>query len=255
MDNPSKPFLIAGNWKMNLNPDEVNYLAKKSANWCAENDTSTVELLVAPAFVHIALARDIRGDAGLVISGQDCSFEENGAHTGDVSASMLKDMGCEYVILGHSERRTDHQESNELIKSKAKKALQNDLKVILCVGETLEERDQGKEKDVIANQLERSLPEHANCENTVIAYEPVWAIGTGRTASAQDVDEMHSFIHNFLSSRLEKIDRLRIIYGGSVKPDNANDLLALKYVSGALIGGASLKADSFLKIADIAKEL
>jgi len=253
MTHKSRPFLIAGNWKMNLSIQNAENLTKEAANWALHNDIRKVELLICPAYVHIL--RAIRTDeaAILQIGAQNCSAEDNGAHTGDISAAMLKDMGCHSVILGHSERRMSHNETSALVHQKAEKAIAEGLDVIICIGETLEQRESGQEKQAIQKQLEESVPMlTANGENCVIAYEPIWAIGTGKTASPADVQEMHSFINDFLSSRLAKPESLRIIYGGSVKPDNAKDLMALPYVSGALIGGASLKADSYLAIADAA---
>lgn len=255
MAHNSRPFLIAGNWKMNLSVKSAEAMARDSAAWALSHGMKRVELLLCPSYIHILRVLKSDKEAILQIGAQDCSDKDNGPHTGDISAEMLKDVGCHWVILGHSERRQDHEESSDLIRKKAEKALAEGLDVILCVGETLEEREAGQAQDIIRRQLEESIPQDADGENLVIAYEPVWAIGTGKTASAADVQEMHSFIYDFLSSRLAKAESLRIIYGGSVKPDNAEELLALPHVSGALIGGASLTSDSFLKIADCAARL
>lgn len=248
--------LIAGNWKMNKCLDTsvtlVNAITQATQDEPVDFFDS-VELLVCPTFVHLMPVHNmisrLSQDKAPKIGGQDCSYNDHGAYTGDIAATMLSDIGCEYVILGHSERRTYHSESNEDVAKKAAKAHEAGLSAIVCVGETDEERSAGAAFDVIQKQLEGSLPDSANGKNTVIAYEPVWAIGTGKTASADDVKEMHSFIHEFLSKQLELVDSLRIIYGGSVNETNARELMSLEHVSGALIGGASLKADSFVSIA------
>ncbi len=177
---------------------------------------------------------------------QDCSSRDNGAFTGDISAAMLKDMGCSFVILGHSERRQYHNETDEIVAAKAIKAYAAKLAAIICVGETAEDRENGREKDIVARQLAHSIPQNAPPELTVIAYEPVWAIGTGKTASADDVRDMHAFIREKLP---ENLKTCRILYGGSMKPDNARELLAVPNVDGGLIGGASLKAADFISIA------
>jgi triosephosphate isomerase len=255
MPHKSKPFLIAGNWKMNLSAAEASKLADNIYMSIAKKPLSRAEIFIAPAAIHIPVVKQNKQNFHFALGAQDCSHEDNGAHTGDISAVMLKDMDCSFVILGHSERRQDHGESNEIIKAKVEKALSEDLCVILCVGETLEQRESGAAKEVVQKQLEECLPPMANGENCAIAYEPVWAIGTGKTASPEDVYDMHSFIANFLSSRLAKSEHLRIIYGGSVKPENAAELFALDDVAGALIGGASLKAESFLAIAEAANNL
>lgn len=203
------------------------------------------EFLVCPSFVHLDLVGSIIKDSAVKLGAQDCAAEEQGAHTGDISADMLASYGCEYVILGHSERRQDHGERSDLVCQKAEKALEQNLKTIICVGETEEQRDEGRAMEIVGAQLDKSLPNNATPENTVIAYEPVWAIGTGKTASLGDILEMHRFI----KEKLAPSGNFRILYGGSVKPDNASEILTLDVVDGALIGGASLKADSYLGIA------
>jgi triosephosphate isomerase len=250
-----KKFLIAGNWKMNLKAQDALGLTTniiktlKEQRQHSSDFDARIEYLVCPSFVYLQTISDALRGHNIALGAQDCSAEDQGAHTGDVAADMLVDCGCDYVILGHSERRADHKESSALIAQKAKKAHENGLKAIICVGETLEEREAGDAKRIVGEQLEKSLPNTARPENTVIAYEPVWAIGTGNTASADDVKEMHSFIAEKLNSMLEFDDAMRIIYGGSVKPSNAFDLMGLDHVSGALIGGASLKAEDFTAIA------
>lgn len=206
------------------------------------------DFLVCPPYLHIApVETELTQAVG--IGGQDCSSYSDGAYTGDVSAKMLKDLGCDYVILGHSERRQHFEESDGLIAEKASLAHREGLITIICVGETEQQREQGTQEEVVAEQLRDSLPGHVTPNNTVIAYEPVWAIGTGKTASADDVAAMHGFIRKKLGETLENAQDFRILYGGSVKPGNAGELMALENVDGALIGGASLKADDFLGIA------
>ncbi len=200
------------------------------------------EFLVCPPYPYLAPVQTELSMA-VTLGAQDCSSFDNGAYTGDISAEMLKDLNCEYVILGHSERRSYYGESSALIRKKAQKANHEGLKTIICVGETEDEREQGIEKDVVAKQLAESLPEKATAQNTVIAYEPVWAIGTGKVATTEDIAAMHAHIHGLIP------DGVRILYGGSVKPANAAEIFAVENVNGALIGGASLKAEDFIGIA------
>jgi len=208
------------------------------------------EILVCPPALHIAAVRHaLHGFPSVKYGMQDCSAHDNGAYTGEMSAAMVKDSGCSYVILGHSERRQYHGESNEDVAAKALQALTNDVVPIICVGETEEEREQGKAEDVVATQLAGSIPKLEQFQRIVVAYEPVWAIGTGKTASAQDVKEMHAFIREKLKEHVQDADKVHILYGGSMKPENAAELLATDNVDGGLIGGASLKAESFLAIA------
>ncbi len=206
------------------------------------------EFLVCPPFHHIV---PVEGELTMAVNigGQDCSPFDNGAYTGDVSAVMLKDINCSYVILGHSERRQYYVESNLMVKQKAMMANEAGLTTIICVGETEEQREAGQEQDVVGTQMLESLPESATAENTVIAYEPVWAIGTGKTATIEDIAAMHDFIRGKLAEKLENADKVRILYGGSVKPANATEIFAVNNVNGALIGGASLKAEDFIGIA------
>lgn len=207
------------------------------------------DFLVCPPFHHLI---PVQGELTAVVAlgGQDCSPFDNGAYTGDVSAAMLKDSNAEYVILGHSERRTYYSESNLMVKQKAMMANESGLKTIICIGETEEEREAGKVEDVVGRQLAESLPETATAENTVIAYEPVWAIGTGKSATPDDIAAVHDFIRSELGQKIEEgADKIRILYGGSVKPSNAAEIFAVNNVNGALIGGASLKAEDFLGIA------
>jgi triosephosphate isomerase len=241
----SRRRLIAGNWKMNgLKADGLE-LAKGLAERAAAS-APAAELLICPPATLLALTASALVGSPVAIGGQDCHPEPSGAHTGDIAAEMLADIGCRYVIVGHSERRTNHGESDDQVRSKAKAALRAGLVPIICVGESERERARGQAPDVIARQLRGSLPAGVSPKNTVIAYEPVWAIGTGRTATAEDVAEMHAHIRDVLGPGGVA---MRILYGGSVKAANAADLLALEDVDGALVGGASLKLEEFWAIA------
>ncbi|MBI1233264.1 MAG: triose-phosphate isomerase [Alphaproteobacteria bacterium] len=234
--------LIAGNWKMHGLTDALGFFDALAASGAVSRGC---ELLVCPpatlvaAAVHAARSHDIR------IGGQDCHAESSGAHTGDISAAMLRDAGADYVIVGHSERRADHGETDDIVRAKAEAARGAGLTPIICVGETLADRESGQEEDVVGRQLAGSIPSGFGPAHYVIAYEPVWAIGTGRTASADDIAAMHAFIR----SQVPDGEGVRILYGGSVKPENAREILALDDVDGALVGGASLKAESFAAIA------
>lgn len=247
MAAPQRP-LIAGNWKMNglrASGNELQAIIAESGPLSAKADL----LICPPATLVQSFATRARGSA-LAIGGQDCHPKETGAHTGDVSAEMLKDAGAWFIIVGHSERRADHGETDSLVQEKAKAAHRAGLTAIVCVGETQGERDAGKTLDVIGRQLAGSLPDGATAANLVVAYEPVWAIGTGLTPTVKDVEQVHQFIREKLAARFKgEGEVIRILYGGSVKPSNAAELLAVKNVNGALIGGASLKATDFLAIA------
>lgn len=237
--------LIAGNWKMNGDLDAARTLIADVVNGLYQNEElhETCEFLVCPPSLHIASVRHALQGYGQVSYGaQDCSAENNGAHTGDLSASMLKDAGCSYVIVGHSERRADHGETDSDVKAKSEAALANDLKPIICVGETLEQREAGDALAVVEGQLSGSLPDKGMWGEIVVAYEPVWAIGTGKVASLDDIAEMHAHIRRIIGNGT------RILYGGSMKPENAGDIMAVAHVNGGLIGGASLKAESFIGI-------
>ncbi len=212
------------------------------------SSTNNADLCVCPTFVHIAAVKaNLSGVVGL--GAQDCSLHENGAFTGDISATMLKDAGCQYVILGHSERRQGHEETSAIVKEKARLAQAAGLSTIICVGETEKEREAGIQDAIVIMQLKESLPDTTSLTNTVIAYEPVWAIGTGKTASNNDIREMHGIIRRYLQEKLDNCGDIRILYGGSVKPENAATILSIDNVDGALVGGASLKAEQFLAIA------
>lgn len=201
----------------------------------------TCDFVVCPPYLHIPMVS--ARVSSCAVGGQDCSERSNGAYTGDISAQMLKDVGATYVIIGHSERRQYHHEPDGVVCAKARAANDAGLVTIICVGETDAEREAGTQNEVVAAQLAGSLPTGANAQNTVIAYEPVWAIGTGKTATAEDIRAMHEFIRAKVSSDM------RILYGGSVKPSNAAEIFAVPNVDGALIGGASLKTEDFIGIA------
>lgn len=241
--------LIAGNWKMHCLKKDGVALASKIAELYAGTD-SKAEVLVCPPFTILYSIANAVSDSGVLIGAQDCHYLDMGAHTGDVSPLMLKDLACSYVILGHSERRQNHKETDDLIQKKAEQALKNGLKVILCVGETEIERQEGRQDAVIKSQLMGSIPKTAKAENFVIAYEPIWAIGTGKTAQPSDAQAMHAVIRKEISKILgaKEAGAMRILYGGSVKPNNAKELLSLPDVDGALVGGAALKAEDFFAI-------
>lgn len=241
--------LIAGNWKMNGLRADGQALAWAIAERARALPVSGPELLVCPPATLIDIVVEAVADSSVVVGGQDCHSEPFGAHTGDIAAPMLADLGCRYVIVGHSERRTNHGETSAQVRAKAEAALAAGLTAIVCIGETLAERDAGRTLDVIKSQLSDSLPNGASAANVVIAYEPVWAIGTGRNATTEQVAEVHAQIRRDLVSRLRDGGDVRILYGGSVKPSNAQELLRVPDVDGALVGGASLKAEDFLAIA------
>ena len=242
--------LIAGNWKMNCLQEQGSALAKAVA---AEVKTGKFDcdFLICPPFTLLGLIKKCLRGTKIALGAQDVHYDTFGAHTGDISPLMLKDLGCTYTLIGHSERRVDHFEKNELICKKAVAAHQAGLNTVICIGETAAEREEGKTIKVCQNEINGSVPADATAKNTVIAYEPIWAIGTGKTPTAADVQEVHAAIRAALAKKLGKTvaNKMRILYGGSVKPSNAAELLSLPDVDGALIGGASLKADDFINIA------
>ncbi|MBP2303463.1 triose-phosphate isomerase [Azospirillum picis] len=241
--------LIAGNWKMNGLKADGLALASDLAGRLKGAGPVAFDMLVCPPFPLLFPVGEAITDSPLALGGQDCAPKTSGAHTGDVAPTMLTDAGCRYVILGHSERRADHGESDAVVKAKAAAALAEGLVAIICVGETEAQRDAGQADAVVAGQLAGSIPEGATADNTVIAYEPVWAIGTGKTATPGDVKAMHAHIRAELDGRIADAAKVRILYGGSVKPGNAAELMAVENVDGALVGGASLKAEDFWGIA------
>jgi triosephosphate isomerase len=241
--------LVAGNWKMNGLRASIAELEKAVGGYDTELKARADLLICPPATLVSAFAERAKG-SGVAIGAQDCHAKASGAHTGDLSAEMLKDAGATHVIVGHSERRSDHGENDAAVRAKAEAALRAGLIAIVCVGETRAEREGGQTLAVVARQLGGSVPDGAKPETVVIAYEPVWAIGTGLTPTAKDVAEVHGTIRGELRTRFRTAaDAFRILYGGSVKPDNAAELLKTPDVDGALVGGASLKAQDFLAIA------
>lgn len=240
--------LVAGNWKMNgtrASLDQIKAMAEGVKGPLAQK----VESLICPPSTLLYVATALCDDSPLKIGAQDCHQNASGAHTGDISAEMIADCFGTHVIVGHSERRTDHAETDHLVRAKASAAYAADLIAIICIGETAEQRKSGQTLDVLKRQLDGSLPDESTAANTVIAYEPVWAIGTGLTPTVEDVREAHAFMREELVKRFGGEGRgMRILYGGSVKPSNATELMAIENVDGALIGGASLKASDFLSI-------
>ncbi|WP_367195961.1 triose-phosphate isomerase [Amorphus sp. 3PC139-8] len=240
--------LIAGNWKMNGLARSIGELEAMIAGRSEVPDT--VDLLICPPATLVAAFALRAQNTGVSIGGQDCHAAVSGAHTGDISAEMLADCGASHVIVGHSERRADHGETDAVVRAKVEAVWRAGLVAIACVGETEAERDAGRAVEVVERQLDGSLPERATAANLVVAYEPVWAIGTGRTPTVEDVASMHAAIRLVLEKRFgDDGGAIKILYGGSVKPDNAATLLGVDHVNGALVGGASLKASDFLAIA------
>jgi len=237
--------LIAGNWKMNgtgADLTEIEALKK-----LLSSDVAACDVLICPPATLIARAAAVAGP--IAIGGQDCHAKVSGAHTGDISAQMIKDAGGTAVIVGHSERRQDHGETDAIVSAKASAVLATGLTAIICVGETEAERMAGKALDVVAGQIAGSVPKDAPASTTAIAYEPVWAIGTGKTPTSPEIAQMHGHIRTRLKALLPAEGAgLRILYGGSVKPANAVEILGLPDVGGALVGGASLKAADFISI-------
>ena len=242
---PRQP-LIAGNWKMNCLRASAIDLARSVA---AGAGGHACEFVVCPPATVLAPVAEVLGD-GVGLGGQDCHAAVSGAHTGDISAEMLADIGCSHVIVGHSERRADHGEDDAAVHAKAEAALAAGLTAIVCVGESEADRDGGRTLDVVGSQVAGSVPAAATAANTVVAYEPVWAIGSGRTPTPAQIQEVHAHIRAVLADRLGAgaANGIRLLYGGSVKPGNAAEILALEDVDGALVGGASLVAEDFLAI-------
>ncbi len=244
--------LIAGNWKMNgLRASLTEFEAMLAG---AAAVAGKADLLVCPPATLIATFAEKACASSsskiVAVGAQDCHPKASGAHTGDLSAEMLADAGASAVIVGHSERRADHGETDALVRQKAEAAWRAGLTAIVCIGETQQQRDQGRTLDICGGQLKGSLPDAAKAANLVVAYEPIWAIGTGLTPTAEDVEQIHHFIRELLTKRFSgEGARMRILYGGSVKPSNAAELMAVANVNGALVGGASLKASDFLAIA------
>jgi len=246
-----KPF-IAANWKMNKTLSETQEFISKFIPEVKEK--SDVDIAIAPPFIYLTVAAEKLKNTNVVLAAQDIFYEEKGAYTGEISPLMLVDIGCRYVIVGHSERRQYFNETDDIVNRKMKAAKKAGLGIILCIGESLEEREAGKTFDVLQREIEKGL-NGADLDNMVIAYEPIWAIGTGKTATPEQAQETHAYIRNRLNILYgNKADDFCIIYGGSVTPENIDYLMACKDVDGALVGGASLKVESFIRIVKFRKE-
>ena len=240
-------MIVAANWKMNPPIEEAGSLA---AAYAGAGFDGVTRILFPPHPYLVQMAMRL-GQSGIRLGGQDCHSAVSGAHTGDVAAHMLAACGADIVLLGHSERRSDHGESDALVRAKAETALAENLSVMICVGETLAQRDAGQAEDIVGAQLSGSVPDDIDASRLIIAYEPVWAIGTGKVASDADIGAMHAYIHAQLGQR--GLGDVPILYGGSVKPGNAGAIFAVPHVDGALVGGASLVADDFAAICDAAQ--
>lgn len=240
--------LIAGNWKMNGVRGSLEELSAL-AGMLTTGEAPRALVVVCPPATILSDVVEQGATAGILGGGQDCHTEASGAHTGDISAGMLADLGAQYVIVGHSERRADHGETDEMVRAKAEAAIGAGLKPIICVGETETQRDSGEAESVVLAQLAVSVPDAAEQHEVIVAYEPVWAIGTGRTPTRDDISAMHNTIREHLVSRFgDKGQTVRILYGGSLKPQNAREILAVENVNGGLVGGASLLAKDFYTI-------
>ena len=239
---------IVGNWKMNGLTADSRDRALKLATSIKGNKTSPFRMIVCPPVTMLPLVAEALKESSIGLGAQNCHDQPSGAFTGEISAEMLKDMGCAYVIVGHSERRQHNKETSTNVAAKAGAAHKAGLVAIICVGELDSERSTGRANEVVAGQLKDSIPLTATLKNTVIAYEPVWAIGTGKTASNDDIRQMHALIR-------EKAGKLPILYGGSVKASNAGEILHIPNVDGVLVGGASLNAEEFIKIAEASAEI
>jgi len=240
--------LIAGNWKMNGLTSSLEELSKLAQLLTTGEAPRAVVVVCPPATLLAAVAAQ-GASSGIMAGGQDCHPEASGAHTGDISAGMLADAGAQFVIVGHSERRADHHETDDIVRVKAEAAIGAGLKPIICVGESEAQRDAGEAESVVAAQLAASVPEAAGQHEIVVAYEPIWAIGTGRTPSNEDIRQMHANIREKLVERFgDRGAQIRILYGGSLKPVNAREILSIENVNGGLVGGASLLAKDFYTI-------
>ena len=243
--------IVAGNWKMNMNLQEGIALAKE-INETLVNEKPACDVIICTPFIHLASVAQILDQSVVGLGAENCADKEKGACTGEVSAEMVKSTGAQYVILGHSERRGYYGETPEILKEKVALALKNNLKVIFCIGESLEEREAGKHNEVVKAELEGSVfnLNEEEFKNVIIAYEPIWAIGTGKTATSEQAEEIHAYIRGIIAERYGKADadETSILYGGSCKASNAPELFAKPDIDGGLIGGASLKAADFMGI-------
>ena len=243
---------IAGNWKMNMSYQDSEQLVNRIGLNLNEHDYEKADVLVCPPFTSLSIVNEVLNNSEMMLGAQNLFYENDGAYTGEISASMLQSVGCKYVIVGHSERRQYFHETNEIVNRKVKKAFEFRLIPILCVGESLEERENGEHKIIVKEQVIACLENVGgdDIDHVIIAYEPVWAIGTGKTASPAEAEEMHLHIRETLSELYgeEHSKKVRILYGGSVKESNSEELLSQANIDGALIGGASLKPESFTEI-------
>ena len=249
MSDSKFPPLVAGNWKMNGTLASLEEVDKLKGY--LDGLSPACDVMICPPFTLLFPMGERLADSPIAMGGEDCHWEVSGAHTGDIAAEMIAETGATAVIVGHSERRTDHGETDEIVNRKAAAAHRAGLVSIICVGETIDEREAGKTLEVLSTQIAGSLPEGCTAANTVIAYEPVWAIGSGLTPTVEQVAEAHAHIRKELAARVggeDEAAKVRIQYGGSVKPSNAAELMAVPNVDGALVGGASLKADDFFGI-------
>lgn len=248
--NPIRP-LIAGNWKMNGRRADGIALAGELARLARRSTSAELrcEIVLCPPATLLSLLAEVVADSPVRLGAQDCHSSASGAHTGDISAAMLADVGCGYVIVGHSERRADHGESDDTVRAKAEAAHAAGLIAIVCLGETGTQRTAGETLAVVERQFRASVPAGATAANTVIAYEPVWAIGTGKVPTSPEIAAVHAQLRTLARGRVAQGERLRLLYGGSVKPGNAAEILGLANVNGGLIGGASLQAGDFWAIA------
>ena len=254
MTTPGIRPLVAGNWKMNGTRDSLNELKAMAEG--APDLSDKIDMLICPPATLLYVATALVTDSPLKIGAQDCHTAQSGAFTGDISAAMIADCFGTFAIVGHSERRTLHKENDALVRAKAESAIAAGLVAIVCIGETEAERKGGLTLDVLKTQLAGSVPDGATAQTVVVAYEPVWAIGTGLTPTTGDVEEAHAFMRAELNTRFGgEGAKMRILYGGSVKPSNASELMAIANVDGALIGGASLKSSDFLAISQVYGDL
>ena len=246
---PKRRPLIAGNWKMNLTSSTAEKLAIEVA---AKADNLDLDILLCPPSIYLERVGKAINSSSVHLGAQDCHINAKGAHTGDIGPSMLRDVGCAYTIVGHSERRADHCETNQIVAAKARSAWAAGITSIICVGETNDERNSGLALKSVEAQIHTSVPDGADDQNTVIAYEPIWAIGSGKTPTTNEVAEMHSAIRGVLKELIDEksAQGIRIIYGGSLKANNAKSLMVLADVDGGLIGGASLTSMEFIAIAE-----
>ncbi len=245
--------LVAGNWKMHGLHESAREIEVLHERIAEDNPPLKTDVMICPPATLITTFSSLLAHTSILLGGQDCHSEISGAHTGDISAEMLADAGASAVIVGHSERRADHAETDNDINIKALAAYRAGLTAIICIGETEEERKNGLTIDVVNRQLQGSVPEQATAQNTIIAYEPVWAIGTGLTPTVDDVAEVHSSIRTQIGTIVDKDEaaQMRLLYGGSVKPSNAEELMSVENVNGALVGGASLQAEDFYGIISV----